>query len=122
MTQAGHPHPLVQRADGTLEFLGDGGFPVGLMSGVAFDQFDVTLAPGDRLIIVSDGVTECPDRDGTLLDEDGFSKLVQRNASVPLRDFFETMVWDLTEYADQLTLPDDVSGVLFEYQPGQQVR
>ena len=38
LAQAGHPHPAVQRADGSVEFVGEGGLPVGLIEGASFDQ------------------------------------------------------------------------------------
>ena len=115
LAQAGHPHPVVQRNDGDIEQNGCGGFPVGLISGITFEECEFTLRKGDRLIIVSDGVTECPDPSGELLDDEGFAALVQRNADVGTKDFFEALVWDLTDYAGDMNFPDDVSGVLFEY-------
>ena len=116
VTQAGHPHPLILRADGTTETHGIGGFPVGLISDITFEDFELSLAKGDRLVITSDGITECPGHDGEMLDDAGLASLVARNASVETREFFEALMWDLTDYADTITLPDDVSGVVFEFQ------
>ena len=48
MVQAGHPHPVLQRADGNVEYLGDGGMPVGLLPGAEYETFRTVLAPGDR--------------------------------------------------------------------------
>ena len=71
MSQAGHPHPVVQRRNGRVEQGGLGGFPVGLVDGIIYEQFKVSLSPGDRLLILSDGVTECPDPSGKMLEEEG---------------------------------------------------
>ena len=38
MVQAGHPHPLLLRADGSMEFIGRGGVPVGLVPDVDYEQ------------------------------------------------------------------------------------
>ncbi|MEO0937464.1 MAG: fused response regulator/phosphatase [Pseudomonadota bacterium] len=117
--QAGHPHPVVQRATGAVEHVGDGGFPVGLMDGVTFSEFELTLGPGDRLLMLSDGVVECPDPEGNLLDEDGLSELAINLEDVRGPAFFDALMWKLTEFAGSQPFPDDVSGVLFEYQgPG----
>ena len=67
MAQAGHPHPLIQRADGQIEQQGPGGLPVGLVEGATVEGFGITLAPGDRLLILSDGVTECLSPAGEML-------------------------------------------------------
>ncbi|MBW4706736.1 SpoIIE family protein phosphatase [Roseobacter sp. YSTF-M11] len=113
--QAGHPHPVIQRRCGKLEQEGTGGFPVGLMSGISFSQFEMHLDPGDRLIILSDGVTECPDAKGEMLEEAGLERLLDGLRDITGPAFFESLVWSLTEFAGGTEFPDDVSGLLFEY-------
>ena len=115
MAQAGHPHPAVQRADGRIEQDGPGGFPVGLMSGISFTQFEAQLEPGDRILLLSDGVTECPNPDGDMLQESGLSDMMRELSDVTGPPFFEALLWRLTEFAGESTFPDDVSGILFEY-------
>jgi sigma-B regulation protein RsbU (phosphoserine phosphatase) len=115
MAQAGHPHPVVQRADGRIEQGGPGGFPVGLMSGIEFTQFETQLEPGDRLLLLSDGVTECPAQDGKMLEEHGLEEMLTDLADVHGPPFFEALMWRLVEFAEGQVFPDDVSGILFEY-------
>lgn len=115
MSQAGHPHPAVQRKDGTIEQDGPGGFPVGLMSGISFTQFETKLEPGDRLLLLSDGVTECPGPNGDMLEESGLETMIRALADVSGPAFFEAMLQKLGEFAGSRTFPDDVSGILFEY-------
>ncbi|WP_076364109.1 PP2C family protein-serine/threonine phosphatase [Phaeovulum vinaykumarii] len=119
MVQAGHPHPVVQRADGRVEFLGSGGLPVGLIEGARFDSFETVLAPGDRLFMMSDGVTEAADIDGNLLGEDGLCALMHRNAGLRGETFLEALMWDLATYSVG-EMNDDVSGVLFEFNGAKQ--
>ncbi|WP_415405143.1 PP2C family protein-serine/threonine phosphatase [Tateyamaria sp. SN3-11] len=115
MAQAGHPHPAIQRRDGTIEQDGTGGFPVGLMSGISFQQFEAQLKPGDRLLLLSDGVTECPNAEGEMLQEEGLDTMMTELADVSGPAFFEAMLWKLAEFAGDDSFPDDVSGILFEY-------
>ncbi|WP_299563053.1 SpoIIE family protein phosphatase [uncultured Sulfitobacter sp.] len=116
LSQAGHPHPAVQRADGSVGQIGSGGFPVGLLATARFDQFEVTLNSGDRILILSDGVTECPGPDGQMLGEDGLSALMGDLADIRGPAFLEALVWRLAEFNGAQDFPDDVSAILFEYQ------
>ena len=51
LVQAGHPPPMLLRADGSVTLLGEGGLPIGLVDEVAYDQVAFDLRPGDRLRI-----------------------------------------------------------------------
>jgi sigma-B regulation protein RsbU (phosphoserine phosphatase) len=114
--QAGHPHPLIQRANGQIEQDGPGGFPVGLLPGAEFSEFEIQLQPGDRLLILSDGVTECPNPSGDMLGEDGLAKMLHRLHDIKGPALLETLVWTLGGFAGGPDFPDDVSGILVEYQ------
>ena len=55
----GHPPPLLVRADGRCEFLlSQDGTLIGILPSSKFPQTDVTLEPGDMLLLYSDGLTE----------------------------------------------------------------
>jgi sigma-B regulation protein RsbU (phosphoserine phosphatase) len=115
-TQAGHPHPAIQHANGSVELCGQGGLPVGLVCGATYDDFQITLAPGDRLFLMSDGITECPGKNETdMLDEDGMIDILKRNSAIRGPRFFDALMWDLTTYAGDQDFPDDISAVLLEY-------
>ncbi|MCA0929700.1 PP2C family protein-serine/threonine phosphatase [Ruegeria profundi] len=117
MVQAGHPHPLVLRRDGSTEFLGQGGLPIGLLADASFQKVETYLQPGDKLLLYSDGFTECSLADGSLLDEDGLRRMALDCA--PGRsgsEFLDDMFWRLTqEMAPGGGMDDDVSAVFFEY-------
>jgi sigma-B regulation protein RsbU (phosphoserine phosphatase) len=115
MAQAGHPHPVVQRVDGSVEQDGPGGLPVGLIADAEFSQFEVQLRPGDRLLILSDGVTECPDMAGGMLGEEGLEDMVRRLHDQEIRVVLEELLWLLAEFAGDQGFPDDISGILFEF-------
>jgi len=55
---AGHPFPLLRRAGGRLEELGRGGLPLGVRDELAPEPQAVTLAPGDLLVLYTDGLAE----------------------------------------------------------------
>ncbi|MEO1680646.1 MAG: fused response regulator/phosphatase [Pseudomonadota bacterium] len=116
LAQAGHPHPLIQRADGRIEAVGDGGLPVGLIEGAEFTEVSLTLNPGDRLLVVSDGITECEDASGEMLEEDGLHRIMTHNRAMGGQGFLEALTWDLSAYSGSADFGDDVSAILFEYE------
>ena len=58
---AGHNPPLVARADGTVGWLEVGGPVLGFDGGTAWQQGELTMGPGDRLVLYTDGIVEARD-------------------------------------------------------------
>lgn len=117
LAQAGHPHPAIQRADGRVEFVGSGGLPVGLIDSAEFQQFEVQMAPGDRLLIHSDGVTECAGRSGRLLDDSGLSGIMRDLRQTRGPSFLDSLLWKLSNFVGDRDFDDDISAVLLEFKP-----
>jgi len=117
LVQAGHPHPLLIRADGGMEFLGAGGLPIGLVADATYSVFKTYLKRGDRLFLYSDGFTECKTKHGDMLDEDGLLELV-RSCDVDsggLRFLDELFAKLKLTMASDAQLDDDISAALFEF-------
>jgi phosphoserine phosphatase RsbU/P len=57
-TNAGHNPPLLIRAGGAVEPLGDGGTVLGVFPDATFVQARIAVAPGDRLVFYTDGISE----------------------------------------------------------------
>jgi len=55
---AGHNNPILRRASGQIERLDVGGLPFGILPDTKYESATVTLAPGDWLVIFTDGVVE----------------------------------------------------------------
>jgi sigma-B regulation protein RsbU (phosphoserine phosphatase) len=114
LVQAGHPHPVLLRRSGQTVRLGQGGLPVGLVPDATYETCTVVIAPGDRLVLVSDGITECPCLSGADFGEDGLMGSITRSAHLAGTDLLEALVWDLGQAAGTPSFPDDVSGVVFD--------
>lgn len=117
LAQAGHPHPAVQRRNGAVCLVGCGGLPVGLLPDAEYDQVKFHMAPGERLLIHSDGIVECSDAQGRLLGDDGLEAILRdmRHSHGPA--LLESLIWKLMEFSGADDFQDDVSAVLLEFKP-----
>ncbi len=114
LVQAGHPHPAIQRRDGGVEFLGCGGLPVGLIDDAGYETVEATLESGDRLFLMSDGITEAEGPSGRQLGESGVATLLTRCAGLRATAFLEAFMWHLSDFAGP-DFADDVSGAFFDF-------
>ena len=69
LAAAGHPPPLVLRANGRVEVVPAEGPLLGVLPAVVHPDVIVTLGPGDALVCFTDGVTEARSPDGMFGDE-----------------------------------------------------
>lgn len=110
--QAGHPSPAIQRRGGGVAFLEMWSTPLGLVDAAEFAVTEAVLGPGDRLILYSDGLTECPGPNETMLDEDGLERILSRLADRTGSDLIDAVVEELVKFAGRTDFPDDLSAVV----------
>ncbi len=113
--QCGHPNPAVIRADHSVDFIGSGGMPVGLIADARFERSHLQLEPGERLLFYSDGFTECENDQGQQLDEAGLRELLRANADLDEHDFFTAVIWELDLFSGGMDFGDDLSCALVRY-------
>ncbi|MGB3554623.1 MAG: fused response regulator/phosphatase [Jannaschia sp.] len=114
LCQAGHPHPLIRHYDGSVTRIGDGGPPVGLLPGAQFEAVEAQLRPGDIFMAYSDGLTECVNTWGDMLEEEGLMHLIAGLG----HDTETAATWlemGLANHAGIQGFEDDISMVLFRY-------
>jgi serine phosphatase RsbU (regulator of sigma subunit) len=76
---AGHNAPMLLRASGTIERLPPSGPPLGALPGAAYRDATIALAPGDLLVVFTDGVTEAVDAADTEFGEARLEALLRRD-------------------------------------------
>ena len=84
---AGHPGPLlIRRDEDRVEVLESQNLVIGVLEDVLSDtpEHTLALAPGDRLIFYTDGVTETADAAGHQLGTDGLAQIAREAASSDL--------------------------------------
>src|SRR3954467_1558633 len=105
---AGHDLPYVKTADGVIE-LRARGMPLGLMPAMEYEEKEAVLAPGDSVLLHSDGVVEAHDPERDMF---GFPRLKETMADAPggqelidrvLRDL-EAFTGPAAEQEDDITM------------------
>ncbi|MDE1148233.1 MAG: SpoIIE family protein phosphatase [Azospirillaceae bacterium] len=112
--QAGHPHPVVVPRNEAPFPVGSGGFPVGLVDGMDYDDTVVPLSPGTRVVLHSDGVTECASPDGEQYGETRLHKLLDEMRDLPIDRISDVVREDLYAWRGGGGFDDDVSVLAFE--------
>ncbi|MEO8380823.1 MAG: SpoIIE family protein phosphatase [Acidobacteriota bacterium] len=107
---AGHNAPVLARADGTLVRLFEGGPAFSrLFRSDAYEERELALEAGDRLVLFTDGVSEACDSSGELFGEERIEMLVgeahEQDASSLQRSVVEAATaFSGGELEDDLTL------------------
>lgn len=66
LANAGHNLPFLRSLDGRVVELRARGMPLGLMTGMAYEELEAVMTPGDELILHSDGIAEAHDEAGEM--------------------------------------------------------
>ena len=74
----GHDAPLLVRCDGQAELLPlTEGIALGVQPGFEYQQRVVTLEPGERVVLYTDGITEAQTEEGSLFGVEGLSNALR---------------------------------------------
>lgn len=111
---AGHPLPLIRRADGTLEEVGReySGLPLAIDGDCVYTAFKTTLGPGDYVALYTDGVSDAMGQDNKRYTEARLRDLLARTPGPP-HEAGETVVDKVREHVHGRAQFDDITLVVF---------
>ncbi|HSM49765.1 MAG TPA: PP2C family protein-serine/threonine phosphatase [Thermoanaerobaculia bacterium] len=113
---AGHPFPLLRRASGEIAELGRGGLPLGVRAGLDLATESVRIAPGDLLVLYSDGLPEGLGSDGEAFGFERLRSLARDRGSAAEVHRRILAAFDLRRRAEE-ALADDLTLVVLERHP-----
>jgi sigma-B regulation protein RsbU (phosphoserine phosphatase) len=118
---AGHPPVLLKRGNAKrwIPLLLDAAtepsnLPLGVLPAMHYDQTETPLIAGDRFLLYTDGVSECPDGNGVGFGEERLLRLLEMNGNRSLADIKGSVIAELRDYAEQWPSVDDVTLMAFE--------
>jgi serine phosphatase RsbU (regulator of sigma subunit) len=75
LARGGHPSPLIWRKNqNKVERFDPKGLPLGIIAGSAYQLVTTKLEPGDKFILVTDGITETANMDGEMIGVEGVAR------------------------------------------------
>ncbi|MCC7203902.1 MAG: serine/threonine-protein phosphatase [Phycisphaeraceae bacterium] len=117
IARAGHPAPLILRADGQTELLEPQGSLLGVFHETSFEEQTVQFGPGDRLLIYSDGFElafpkiDAADGRKKVFNPD-FARQFQHLAKGPMIEALEQLAGNLDQQIGSLHQIDDLTALM----------
>ena len=110
-TNAGHPFPVLIDSHGKARRLDNSGALLGVIPDWKYEDSEVVLEPGDRLLLFTDGITEAPAPDGEEFGESRLIAAVTTSTEQSLDDL-RSQVMDEVKGFCNLRMHDDATLVL----------
>lgn len=112
---AGHNPPLLLRRDGTTEWITADGLLVGVFDQAQFEEQSFTLAPGDALVLYSDGVTEAESVSGEMYGEDRLLASLQGATAKSATEIVNQVLGDVRAFSAGAGQADDITVLVVRY-------
>jgi phosphoserine phosphatase RsbU/P len=111
---AGHNNPIVRRTGGQIERLNAGGLPFGILPEAKYEAAAVTLAPGDWLIIFTDGLVEAENARQEEYGEVRVMTVLNNGASLSPAELLKRLMFELDVFVGSTPQHDDVTCMLLK--------
>ncbi len=107
---AGHNPPLLRRRGGNYEYLRmESDFLLGTLPDVDYTAREILLAPGDRLFLYTDGVTEAQNPEGALFGTETLRELLNESPRLEPRQTVEKTSERLAAFIGSAAQYDDIT-------------
>jgi sigma-B regulation protein RsbU (phosphoserine phosphatase) len=108
---AGHnpPYLLSARNGGAVQTLDTTGIPLGIFEDMTWEQRTVQLAPGDMLVLYTDGVTEAQNVQEAFFGKERLLEVARTNLGRPAQDVQEILIAEVHEFVGDAPQFDDIT-------------
>lgn len=118
-SNCGHNLPFILRADGTVEYLREGGPVLGVSSDGVYEERAIVVAPGDLMVLYTDGVTETFNEAGEEFGLDRLIELVKANRKKSAAEIEDLVYQAVTGFASSRHVFDDLTMVVIKRLAGK---
>lgn len=115
-SRAGHPLPIISRRGRAISVDENGGLPLGILDDETFESVEITLEPGDRIFLFSDGFAEqTRAEDNEQFGEDRLRAALLEGGDTSINEVAARAVTTLADWAGSRRFADDVSLIALEW-------
>src|SRR5262249_28569912 len=111
---AGHNLPVLVRADGQTETLTTKSVLLGAFDFVEYKPRQTRLAPGDVVVMYTDGVTEAINTDNQMFGEERLEKLVKDCISLSAEGIKQRILNEVLVFTAGLPQGDDITLIVLK--------
>ncbi len=121
-TNAGHPPPLLLRKNKAVEKLELTGPPLGVLEEGVWEPVNLTLQPGESLILYTDGITDTNNTNGTLFGLKRLTTLVTKQAGKSAQSILDALLAEIDQYMQDEIQFDDTAVIVVHREQIHRVR
>jgi serine phosphatase RsbU (regulator of sigma subunit) len=114
-TNAGHCPALLIRAAGEIESLSPTSMPLGMLEEAEFEVKETRLAPGDRILAYTDGVSEAQNRAKKFFGTARIEQTVRAHCADSCAAMLDALVRAVDDFNEGAEQEDDMTAVVLEY-------
>jgi serine phosphatase RsbU (regulator of sigma subunit) len=114
---AGHNWPVLRRAPGTIERLETGGLPLGLMPNARYESGEVALAPGDSLVIFTDGLIEAENDKEEEFGEERMLRILRSRSDMRAAEVLQDLMTSADQFVGTAPQHDDITCLVMRLVP-----
>lgn len=119
---AGHNPPMIKQNGGEFTYLKSrAGFVLAGMDTIKYRQNEITIAPGDRLLLYTDGVTEATNSQNQLYGEERLSAFMNAHSDEKAEDILQDLKSDIYAFQGEAPQFDDITMLMLDYEKKMEV-
>ncbi|MBO4563107.1 MAG: PP2C family protein-serine/threonine phosphatase [Clostridia bacterium] len=113
---AGHEYPAIMRNGGKFELMKDKhGLVIGAMDGVRYKEYELTLSPGDKLFVYTDGVPEAEDAHNEMFGTERMINALNENSGAEPARLLKNVRAAVDGFVSGAEQFDDLTMLCIEY-------
>jgi sigma-B regulation protein RsbU (phosphoserine phosphatase) len=110
---AGHEPAMIYDCEsGEFEELAGNALPLGVSEMAAYQKFDKRIAPGQIIMMGTDGIWESQSSQGEMFGKERFKEIIRNNAGRPAKDIIQAVIREVDRFCHPLEKADDVTLVV----------